>query len=113
MSSNDQVVMQFKEVLAKQNLPVRNLQSTNSVKFFVNLSEQSGRVGKNYAVDSEDEFLIRVLASKQYNITAATKVYAEILSWRESHCVDSILDTPDPNEELFQRLTPHRFTHIK
>lgn len=62
-----------------------------------------------WGVDGEEELAQKVLVARQNNIAHAADMYCAIMKWREEQHADTILDTPDPNEQFYQYAMPHRF----
>ena len=52
--------------------------------------------------------LLRFLRARRYKVQAAVEQYKKMIQWRSENSVDTILDTPDPDETVFQCFCGHR-----
>jgi len=53
--------------------------------------------------------LLRFLRARKLEVEGAYAQFTKSYLWRIQVGVNTILDYPDPNEQVFQRLTPHAF----
>jgi len=73
----------------------------------VALADLRQRLPKTLTID--DKALLRFLRARKFDVKAAHEMFMSTLQWRVENKADTVLDHSDPNEEVYQHLTPHRF----